>query len=337
MRALTAALLLTAAAARAEDAPQEATTHAYVLGFASDHVDGLRLNFRDSRPFVVHGVNLTLWAPQENAKGGGDVYGVALGLPVTGAREVRGVGLSVFGLAIEKDLVGVGIGPLGMGSGGGLHGILIGGLGMGAGGNIDGIAIGGLGAGCGGKITGIVLGGLGAGSGGGITGLAFGGLGVGTGGAMRGIMIGGLGAGAGGDIEGIAMGLGGVGAGGAIRGIAVGGLGVGSGGGIDGLAVAGIGVGAPRVRGATVSLASGADEFTGLALAPAYFHIAEGGSLTGVSVSAVNRVLGEQHGVAIGIVNYAESLHGVQIGVVNIAMNNPMGLKVLPVLNAHFD
>jgi hypothetical protein len=341
VRALTIALVLASAAARAEDAASEAwsldlTVHDVGIGIGnSKRIDGLRLNFRDVAPFTVHGINLTLWSPADG--GGGDVYGLALGLPATGARLLRGVGIGVFGLAIERDLIGVGIGPLGLGSGGGLHGIMIGGLGMGSGGDIDGLAIGGLGAGCGGNITGIVMGGLGAGAGGNVTGLALGGLGVGAGHNVRGIVIGGLGAGAGGDVEGIALGLGGVGAGGHMRGLAVAGLGIGAGDGIDGLAIAGLGVGTTRMRGAMLALAAGGRDVTGLVLAPGYFQIGEGGSLTGVSVSAINRILGEQHGVVIGIVNYTPSLHGVQVGVINIALNNPTGLKVLPVLNAHFD
>jgi hypothetical protein len=59
--------------------------------------------------------------------------------------------------------------------------------------------------------------------------------------------------------------------------------------------------------------------------------------MTGLSVSAFNRIRGEQRGLAIGIVNYAESLHGMQIGLLNWAENNPSGLKILPVANAHFD
>ncbi len=85
------------------------------------------------------------------------------------------------------------------------------------------------------------------------------------------------------------------------------------------------------------ALAAGGEDVSGVAIAPAYFHVGKNGSLTGFSVSAVNRILGEQHGLAIGIVNYAAILHGVQIGVVNYAGNNPTGLKLLPVLNAHFD
>ena len=81
----------------------------------------------------------------------------------------------------------------------------------------------------------------------------------------------------------------------------------------------------------------GGKEVQGVVVAPAYFHLAAGGRLEGVSVSAFNRVLGEQRGLAIGLLNYASRLHGVQIGLVNWADNNPAGLKVLPVANAHFE
>ena len=94
---------------------------------------------------------------------------------------------------------------------------------------------------------------------------------------------------------------------------------------------------APRIQGLAVGLAVGGKEVQGVVVAPAYFHLAAGGRLEGVSVSAFNRVLGEQRGVAIGLLNYASRLHGVQIGLVNWADNNPAGLKVLPVANAHFE
>jgi len=57
--------------------------------------------------------------------------------------------------------------------------------------------------------------------------------------------------------------------------------------------------------------------------------------LGGVSISSVNYVDGPQIGVSIGIVNYARELRGFQLGLLNIAKNNPRGLRVLPVLNAH--
>jgi hypothetical protein len=310
---VAAALLCTISAARADEAPKapdeeqpwslDLTIHDVGIGIGnSKHIDGIRLNFRDVAPFTVHGLNATIWVPGEG--GGGDVDGLALGLPLTGARRLRGLGVGL-GLEVEQDLYGIGVGGLGLGSGHGLHGIMLGGLGMGTGGDIDGLALGGLGAGAGGN--------------------------------GRGILIGGVGVGAGGDLEGIALGGVGVGAGGHIRGLVLAGIGIGAGNSIDGLAVAGLGIGAPRVRGVIAALAAGGQDVSGVALAPAYFQVGRNGSMNGFSLSAVNRILGEQRGLAIGIVNYAAILHGVQIGVVNYAGNNPAGLKLLPLLNAHFD
>jgi hypothetical protein len=48
-------------------------------------------------------------------------------------------------------------------------------------------------------------------------------------------------------------------------------------------------------------------------------------------------VRGEQHGLTIGLFNYAESLDGVQVGLLNYAGNNRAGLRWLPIANAHLD
>jgi hypothetical protein len=58
-------------------------------------------------------------------------------------------------------------------------------------------------------------------------------------------------------------------------------------------------------------------------------------ALTGISISAYNRVRGPQRGLAIGLYNSAYELHGVQIGLVNRAKNNRAPFKILPVLNVH--
>src|SRR5438874_1315535 len=212
-----------------EDQPWslDLTVHDVGIGIGnSKHIDGLRLNFRDVAPFTVHGINVTVWTPAEHEKGSfsGDVTGLALGLPATGAGTLRGVGLG-FGVAVEKTLDGVGIG----------------------------------------------------------------------------------------------------------------GLGIGAGGGIEGVAVAGLGVGSPRIRGLVAALAAGGQDVEGVAIAPAYFYINESGRFTGVSLSAFNRIEGEQYGLVIGIINYTPHLHGVQLGLINWAGNNPSGLKLLPIANAHFD
>src|SRR5688500_17701684 len=58
-------------------------------------VVGIRLNFRDSRLERVDGINATIWTPYEPM--GGVVNGIALGLPATGAGDITGLSLGVFG------------------------------------------------------------------------------------------------------------------------------------------------------------------------------------------------------------------------------------------------
>ena len=41
-------------------------------------------------------------------------------------------------------------------------------------------------------------------------------------------------------------------------------------------------------------------------------------------------------GLSIGVVNMAEQLNGVQIGLINYVPSNPLGLKILPLLNFSF-
>ncbi len=296
-------------------------------------LDGLRLNVRDDdRLRLVRGVNVTLWSPETGVRG--RVVGLALGLPLTGARDVRGVGLGG-GVGAEEAFHGVGLGLVGAGAGRDLVGIFVGGLGAGAGGRVRGLAVGGLGVGAGESVDGIAVGGLGAGSGGDVRGVLAGGLGVGAGGDATGLLFGGLGVGAGGNARGVLVGGLGVGAGGDVTGLAVAGLGVGSGGHLKGVALAGGGVGASRITGLAAASVVGAVDVHGVVLAPAYVRIEEEGRLRGLSVSAVNHVRGSQHGLAIGLVNIARELHGVQVGLLNIAWN--ARFPVLPLVNAHFD
>ena len=261
-------------------------------------VDGLRLNFRDRALERVRGINATIWNPHEPATG--VVTGVALGLPITGAGELRGIGLGALGVSANGLLRGIAIGGVGVGSGGGVHGVAIGGIGVGSGGNLDGIMVGGIGAGGGGNARGLLLGGIG----------------TGVGGSMRGISIGGIG----------------TGAGGGITGLTISGIGTGSGGTIRGVSVAGVGIGAPRIEGLFIAAAVGAQDARAIVLAPALFRIEPGGTFTGGSLSAVNYVRGTQRGLSIGIVNYARSLHGAQIGVVNIIANQKSH-PFLPIAN----
>jgi hypothetical protein len=61
---------------------------------------GLRLNFRDRRMEEVIGANLTVWYPYDDAVGG-VVRGLALGVPLTGARRIDGIGAGLLGVGVE--------------------------------------------------------------------------------------------------------------------------------------------------------------------------------------------------------------------------------------------
>jgi len=310
------------------------TIHDVGIGIGnSRRVDGLRLNVTDATPFVVNGVNLTLWTPREH--GGGRVNGLALGLPLTGARDLAGVGVGV-GIGAEDSIAGLALGILGYGAGKDVSGVAIGGLGGGAGHDMNGVTLVGLGGGAGGSVYGLNVGGLGLGAGHDVVGLTIAGIGAGAGGSMRGVNLAGVGVGAGHDLDGISLALGALGAGEHVRGVMIAGLGMGSGGSLSGLGVAGLGIGAPELEGVDIALAVGAKDARGVFLAPAWFEIVEGGSVEGVSVSTVNRIRGEQRGLAIGLVNYAHSLHGVQIGLLNWADNSSL-LKLMPLVNVHVD
>ncbi len=296
----------------------------------SRFVRGVRINFRDDRMERVEGINATIWTPYEPARG--RVDGLALGLPLTGAREIHGFGIGV-GVGADEEFTGIGLGGVGVGAGGRAKGILIGGLGVGAGGDVSGLTIGGFGAGAGGDVTGITLAGFGAGAGGRVSGITIAGFGAGAGGGTSGITIAGFGAGAGGDVTGITIAGFGAGAGGDATGITLAGIGAGAGGTLRGFAAALGGAGAPRVRGIVVAGAAGGHDVVGGILAPAYFRIADDGVVHGLTVSSFNHVQGRQFGLSIGLLNYAWEAHGLQIGVLNYVAENRKGLRLLPIIN----
>lgn len=301
----------------------------------SRKVNGIRINYRDHGRVEVNGINMTLWTAHENVRG--YVNGLALGLPLTSGDNIHGIATGVFGVGAERSIIGISVAPIGVGAGGNLIGITVAGIGAGTGGTFTGIGVAGIGFGSGSNLEGLMLAGVGLGSGGSIKGIAVGGIGLGSGDNIDGIAVGLIGAGAGGDITGIAGGGIGLGAGGDMTGLFAGGVGLGCGGELKGIALAGVGVGAPKITGITASLAAGTVEFQGVALSPGYFRIDEEGVLKGVSVSAFNHIKGENSGLSIGIINFAEVLSGVQLGLINIAKSNPSGLKVLPIFNANFD
>jgi len=313
----------------------------------SERTTGIRLNDRDRRLRRANGINLTLWRPYAEADG--IVNGVAVGLPLTGGTQLRGIGtggglsaetgmdglfFALLGLGSGRYVRGMSVGGLGVGAGERVQGIMLGGLGAGAGSGADGLLFGGLGVGAGGTTNGVLIGGLGAGAGEQANGVLLGGVGAGAGERVNGILAGGAGAGAGEDATGLLIGGLGAGAGRRATGLLVGGLAAGAGDTLNGVGLSLLGVGAGnRIKGIAVGGAGvGSTNLTGLAVAGGYSRI-DDGRLRGVSAAAYNDVRGTQHGLTIGIYNYTRQLNGVQIGLLNVARNNPQWARILPVLN----
>jgi hypothetical protein len=230
-----------------------------------------------------------------------------------------------------NNTIGLGVGAIGVGAGGEFTGIGVGGLAVSGGEALEGLMIGGLGILSGDRVDGIAIGGGGIGTGGRLRGLAIGGLGIGSGEAIRGIALGGLGVGTGGDLSGVALALLGVGGGGNVSGFTAGGIGVGAGRHMRGLHVGGVGITASQFSGVAVGSIVSSRRAAGWVIAPLYSRSKE--RFAGVSASLFNHVQGEQRGVTIGLLNIARTLHGVQFGALNYAGNNPLLLRVLPLIN----
>jgi len=290
--------------------------------------NGLRFNFRDRGVEAVNGLNLTIWTPRDLDSTLGQVNGLALGLPISLQNaQFNGINLAFGGAGAAGTARGIQFAGLGVGAGVDLHGIIIGGLGVGAGQSVVGLSFGGLGVGAGDRVAGLNIGGLGVGAGNDVQGVTIGGLGVGAGNNLWGITIGGLG----------------IGAGSYVTGLNIAGLAVGAGQVLRGINIAGLGVGAPKVAGLSVSPLLEAEIMEGIAITPAYYHLAPQSEMgegpvqhKGVAVSAFSNIRGEHRGLTISILNIADDLKGVQLGLLNIARSNPKGLKVLPVFNADF-
>jgi hypothetical protein len=301
----------------------------------SKRFTGLRINFRDRNVEEIKGINLTLWTPKHNEQA--KVTGISLGM-LPGGGYIKGLNLGIAGIGADKQLSGISLGLFGAGSGGDIKGVVIGGLGAGAGGNITGIVIGGLGAGSGGNIKGIIFGGLGAGAGENLDGFGMGLLGIGAGDDISGIFIGGLGAGAGGNGKGILIGGIGAGTGGNFSGLGFGLIGMGCGNHLQGIAIGGVGAGAPKVTGLAIGgVGAGGQEFTGAAIAIGTVRIENNGVFKGGALSAFNMIKGRQNGITFGIVNYTYELHGIQIGLINYVRDNPLLLKIMPLINFNFN
>lgn len=314
------------------------------IGFGNlPRFTGLRFNFMDKNVEKIAGINVTVWQPKGDDEQTGTMNGISIGVPLAmGTEDRNGIGVGVAGVGAKRNLAGLNVGGLGVGAGGSVKGITIGGLGAGCGGDLKGITIGGLGAGSGGDVSGISVGGLGVGGGGNLKGFSIGGLGAGAGKSVQGISIGGLGAGAGEDLAGLTIGGIGAGAGESVKGITIGGVGVGAGKQLSGVVIAGIGAGSPRVRGLLIASAAGGNDIAGLFVVPVYLQAGskdaneEEVKMGGVSISAVNMIKGTQKGITVGVFNYARKQRCFQLGLLNYVKDNPKGLRLLPVFNAHF-
>ncbi len=289
----------------------------YGLSFGnSTHFSGLRFNVCDRGVSELNGITVTLWIPARNPDA--VVRGLAAGAVGPMGRELSGILLG--GVGVRGDEVaGISAGLVGIRAMQRLAGFAIAGIGVGAG-RIDGIALAGVGLGSGESLHGIALGGIGLGAGEDLRGIAIGGLGAGAGKKIGGICVGGLGVGAGETIGGFCAGGLGVGAGKAITGLVAAGLAIGSGERIRGIALGGVGVGSPLIEG----------------LAASVVHV-RCERLHGLALGGWCRVMKEQQGVTVGLLNTARSLRGVQIGLLNHAANNPRYLRWVPILNLHFD
>jgi len=92
------------------------------------------------------------------------------------------------------------------------------------------------------------------------------------------------------------------------------------------------------MTGVAVGGANVSRKVRGVSLSAIYFRLGwkdRAASLQGISVSGVNEIRGTQHGLTIGLYNYARTLNGVQLGLLNVAQNNPRWLQVLPFVNVN--
>jgi len=97
-------------------------------------------------------------------------------------------------------------------------------------------------------------------------------------------------------------------------------------------------VGAPNIKGLTIGgLTCEGQYFDGVAITLGRVKIKKEGRFTGFRAGALNQIEGKQTGLSVGIFNYAWKLNGIQIGLINYVRDNPKYLKVLPIVNAHFD
>jgi hypothetical protein len=67
-------------------------------------------------------------------------------------------------------------------------------------------------------------------------------------------------------------------------------------------------------------------------LTAGYFKVDSGGRFDGGAIAPVSNIRGAQHGLTIGLWNYARELHGAQVGLINIS-DNAGKRRVLPLIS----
>ena len=102
------------------------------------------------------------------------------------------------------------------------------------------------------------------------------------------------------------------------------------------MSIGGIGVGAPTLKGLVIGgIGAGGVNVHAIVLTGAYFKVAgdgQDGRFDGGSLSAVNNIQGAQHGLTIGLFNYARELHGTQLGLINVSDNGGVR-RIFPVIS----
>jgi hypothetical protein len=334
---VVAALIAFATASPAQVIDRPSSAIGVAIG-DKPRVTGLRINYRDSLLQEVKGVNLGVWRPYDATSGDlstvadGTVNGLAIGFPATGAGSVNGVLIAALGGFTDRSLKGIGVAGAVVESAGEIRGLTAAPVAVEARGAITGLSVGGI----------YVLGKAA------LRGIQIGGGGVWSYGDVSGISLGGVAAGAGGNLSGLAVGtvvyarkrFRGIGlapwaccSDGEATGLMFGGAAVQSDSSLTGLSIGGIDVFAPKVQGAALGVIGvrGVDVHA-IVLTGVYFKVHEGGRFYGGALAPVNDIQGAQHGLAIGLFNYARELHGAQVGLINVS-DNGGSRRILPVLS----
>ena len=102
---------------------------------------------------------------------------------------------------------------------------------------------------------------------------------------------------------------------------------------MKGVGIGGVGVGAPAIDGVAISAVGvGSVNVRAIVLTGAYFKVEKDGYFQGGALAAVNNIRGEQHGLTLGLFNYARELHGAQVGIINVS-DNGGSRRVLPIIS----